>query len=78
MARSCAIDLQQILEEEESEIVHTVIIRSDADGRKKRQPLVPVIRLHFEKETLLHQSNTIHLHTVPTHSLLIKTVPLYK
>lgn len=53
-----------------------MIIRSDADGREKRQPLVSVIRLYFEKETLLHQSNTIHLHTIPTHSASIKIPPL--
>lgn len=73
VANRCTIDLQLILEEEESQTVHTVIIRSDTDGRKKRQPLVSVIPFYFEKETLLHQSNTIHLHTIPTHSPSIKT-----
>lgn len=77
VANRCTIDLQLILEEEEEEeeefqIVHTVIIRSDTYGRKKRQPLVSVIRLYFEKETLLHQSDIIHLHTIPTHSLFNK------
>lgn len=76
MQSHCTIDLQLIFGEEESQIVHTVIIRSDADGREKRQPLVSVIRLYFEKETLLHQSNTIHLHTIPTHSASIKIPPL--
>lgn len=73
VANHCTIDSQLMLEGAEPQKVHTVIIRSDTDGRKKRQPLVSVIRLYFEKETLLHQSNTIHLHTVPTHSPSIKT-----
>lgn len=59
-----------------SQIVHTVIIRSDSDGRKKLQPLVLVIHPYFERETLLNQSKTTLLYAIPTYRPTIKTQPL--
>lgn len=53
-----------------------MIIRSDSDGGKKHQALVSIIHAYFVRETLLHQSNTIHLYTIPTHGLSIKTQQL--
>lgn len=60
----------------EPQTVHTVIIRSDVDGRKKHHALVSILHAYFVKETLLHQSNTMHLYTIPTHGLSIKTQQL--